>query len=102
MIRATLTKIQNHSAERRAAIEWIGEGSVRERTTFQAGPKTKNGPLDRFISTYVDLAMSPMRSAAVFKLLADPTRLRLLRVLSHERFNVGELTSILGVAQSGV
>lgn len=43
-----------------------------------------------------------MRSAAVFKLLADPTRLRLLRVLSHDRFNVGELTSILGVAQSGV
>ena len=43
-----------------------------------------------------------MRSAAVFKLLADPTRLRLLRVLSHDRFNVSELTSILGVAQSGV
>jgi SAM-dependent methyltransferase len=43
-----------------------------------------------------------MRSAAVFKLLADPTRLRLLRVLAQDRFNVGELTSILGVAQSGV
>ena len=43
-----------------------------------------------------------MRSAAVFKLLADPTRLRLLRVLAHDRFNVSELTSILGVAQSGV
>ena len=43
-----------------------------------------------------------MRSAAVFKLLADPTRMRLLRVLSHDRFNVGELTAILGVAQSGV
>ena len=43
-----------------------------------------------------------MRSAAVFKLLADPSRLRLLRVLSHDRFNVGELTSILGLAQSGV
>ena len=43
-----------------------------------------------------------MRSATVFKLLADPSRLRLLRVLSHDRFNVGELTSILGLAQSGV
>jgi SAM-dependent methyltransferase len=43
-----------------------------------------------------------MRSAAVFKLLADPSRLRLLRVLSHDRFNVSELTSILGLAQSGV
>jgi ArsR family transcriptional regulator len=43
-----------------------------------------------------------MPAAPVFKLLADPTRLRLLRVLSQDRFNVGELTSILGVAQSGV
>jgi ArsR family transcriptional regulator len=43
-----------------------------------------------------------MRSAAIFKLLADPTRMRLLRVLSHDRFNVGELTAILGLAQSGV
>ncbi len=43
-----------------------------------------------------------MQPAAVFKLLADPTRLRLLRALSHDRFNVGELTSILGLAQSGV
>ena len=46
--------------------------------------------------------MSCMQPAAVFKLLADPTRLRLLRALSHDRFNVGELTSILGLAQSGV
>jgi SAM-dependent methyltransferase len=43
-----------------------------------------------------------MRSAAIFRLLADPSRLRLLRVLSQDRFNVGELTSILGLAQSGV
>ena len=43
-----------------------------------------------------------MRNAAIFKLLADPTRMRLLRVLSHDRFNVSELTSILGLAQSGV
>jgi ArsR family transcriptional regulator len=42
------------------------------------------------------------RSAAVFRLLADPTRLRLLRVLARDRFNVTELTGILGVAQSGV
>ena len=43
-----------------------------------------------------------MRSAAIFKLLAEPSRLRLLRVLAQDRFNVGELTSILGIAQSGV
>jgi ArsR family transcriptional regulator len=43
-----------------------------------------------------------MQSAAVFKLLADPTRLRLMRVLAHDRFNVSELTAILGLAQSGV
>src|SRR5829696_5383558 len=42
------------------------------------------------------------RSAPVFKLLADPMRFRLLRVLAQDRFNVGELTTILGLAQSGV
>ena len=40
--------------------------------------------------------------SGLFKLLADGTRLRLLRVLTQDRFNVSELTAILGVAQSGV
>jgi len=43
-----------------------------------------------------------MRASGVFRLLADPSRLRLLRVLAQDRFNVGELTAILGLAQSGV
>jgi ArsR family transcriptional regulator len=43
-----------------------------------------------------------MRVPAVFRILADPTRLRLLRILAYDRFNVGELTAVLGVAQSGV
>ena len=42
------------------------------------------------------------RASGLFRLLADGTRLRLLRVLSQDRFNVSELTGILGVAQSGV
>src|SRR5688572_19097289 len=42
------------------------------------------------------------RASALFRLLGDATRLRLLRVLSQDRFNVSELTGILGVAQSGV
>lgn len=41
-------------------------------------------------------------ASSLFKLLADGTRLRLLRVLSRDRFNVSELTGILGLAQSGV
>src|SRR5688572_9739192 len=41
-------------------------------------------------------------ASAIFRLLADPTRLRLLRVLAQDRFNVSELTGILGLAQSGV
>jgi len=41
-------------------------------------------------------------SAAFFRTLSDPTRLRLLRVLAQDRFNVTELTRILAVAQSGV
>jgi ArsR family transcriptional regulator len=42
------------------------------------------------------------RASALFRLLADSTRLRLLRVVAQDRFNVSELTGILGLAQSGV
>jgi ArsR family transcriptional regulator len=41
-------------------------------------------------------------SAALYRLLGDDARLRLLRVLGRERLNVSELTAILGLAQSGV
>ncbi len=40
--------------------------------------------------------------AALYRLLGDDARLRLLRLLARERLNVTELTSILGIAQSGV
>jgi SAM-dependent methyltransferase len=40
--------------------------------------------------------------SALFRLLGDPTRLRLLRILGQDRFNVTELTGILGGAQSNV
>ena len=39
---------------------------------------------------------------ALFRLLGDEVRLRLLRLLDAERLNVSELTAILGIAQSGV
>jgi ArsR family transcriptional regulator len=42
------------------------------------------------------------QASALFRLLGDATRLRLLRVLAEDRFNVTELTGILGAAQSGV
>ena len=41
-------------------------------------------------------------TAALFRLLSDPTRLRILRILAHDRFNVSELTRIVALAQSGV
>src|SRR6476620_7141102 len=41
-------------------------------------------------------------SAGLFRLLGDEARLRLLRLVHAERLNVTELTSILGIAQSGV
>src|ERR1700712_2906817 len=43
-----------------------------------------------------------LQAAAVYRLLGDEARLRLLRVLAIERLNVTELTGILGLAQSGV
>jgi ArsR family transcriptional regulator len=38
----------------------------------------------------------------LFRLLGDEARLRLLRLVHAEQLNVSELTSILGIAQSGV
>lgn len=40
--------------------------------------------------------------SSLFRVLGDPARLRLLRTLGLDRFNVTELTGILGLAQSGV
>ncbi len=40
--------------------------------------------------------------SALYRLLGDEVRLRLLRILALERLNVTELTGILGIAQSGV
>ncbi|MDH5752968.1 MAG: metalloregulator ArsR/SmtB family transcription factor, partial [Deltaproteobacteria bacterium] len=40
--------------------------------------------------------------ANALKLLGDDTRLRIMRLLSREALNVSELTSILGLAQSGI
>src|SRR3954469_5690764 len=42
------------------------------------------------------------RTSTLFRLLGDTTRLRLLRVLAQDRFNVTELTGVLAVAQSSV
>src|SRR5213593_4278318 len=42
------------------------------------------------------------RASALYRLLGDEARLRLLRVLSRERLNVTELTGVLALAQSGV
>ena len=41
-------------------------------------------------------------SAEFFRLLGDPQRLRIFRLLSLEKLNVSELTEILGIAQSGI
>jgi SAM-dependent methyltransferase len=41
-------------------------------------------------------------ASALYRLLGDEARLRLLRVLAHDRLNVTELTGVLGLAQSGV
>ena len=46
--------------------------------------------------------MDVKEASALYRLLGDEARLRLLRVLDKDRFNVKELTGILGLAQSGV
>ena len=46
--------------------------------------------------------MDMKEASALYRLLGDEARLRLLRVLARERLNVTELTGVLGLAQSGV
>src|SRR5471030_1051433 len=46
--------------------------------------------------------MDMKATSALYRLLGDEARLRLLRVLARERLNVTELTGVLGLAQSGV
>lgn len=46
--------------------------------------------------------MDMRQVSALYRLLGDEARLRLLRVLDRERLNVTELTGIIGLAQSGV
>jgi ArsR family transcriptional regulator len=55
--------------------------------------------IDIYECRFIDIMQ---RASALFRLLGDPTRLRLLRVLAVDRFNVTELTGILDLAQSGV
>lgn len=43
-----------------------------------------------------------LSASALLRLLGDAARLRLLRLLSQEALNGSELTTILGIAQSGV
>jgi ArsR family transcriptional regulator len=51
-----------------------------------------------YICRFIDV----QQASSLFRLLSDSTRLRLLRILAKDRFNVTELTGILGVAQSNV
>jgi ArsR family transcriptional regulator len=46
--------------------------------------------------------MDVQDATALYRLLGDEVRLRILRLLASERLNVTELTGILGIAQSGV
>ena len=46
--------------------------------------------------------MYMLGASGLFRLLGDDARLRILRLLASERLNVSELTTILGIAQSGV
>lgn len=46
--------------------------------------------------------MDMQPATALYRLLGDDVRLRILRLLTAERLNVGELTGVLAIAQSGV
>src|SRR5262249_18670496 len=66
------------------------------------GTQPSRVPLRRWTLDINAYRLMDMESAALFRLLGDDARLRILRLLDAERLNVSELTSILGIAQSGV
>jgi ArsR family transcriptional regulator len=55
-------------------------------------------PIDIHAYRFIDVESA----TSLMRLLGDDVRLRLLRVLGTEALNVSELTSVLGIAQSGV
>lgn len=54
------------------------------------------------VSTYIENMVLQEPRTRCFHLLGDPVRWRLLRLLAREGLTVGEATTVLGVAQSGV
>jgi DNA-binding transcriptional ArsR family regulator len=82
------------SAAQRASLPQPHEGEAPELTSRPQGGL----PCSITSSTFVDVK----EASALFRLLGDEARLRLLRVLARDRFNVTELTGILGLAQSGI
>ena len=72
----------------------VGNGprGRRKKTACRDGRK--------YISFYTDMLMN--ESAVRLKALAEPSRLRILGFLEAEELAVGELTSLLGMAQSRV
>ena len=43
-----------------------------------------------------------IRLAEIFAALADPSRLRIISALAHQRLNVGEICGIVGMSQPAV
>lgn len=72
---------------------------VGMRTASTARPRPDPGGLNIHIHSYRFMYVN---GSALFRLLGDDARLRMLRLLDAERLNVSELTGILGIAQSGV
>ena len=79
------------SAESRTQI-------ARSFVLTAAGPRSNACLNHIYQCRFIDVNNAP----ALFRLLGDDVRLRVLRLLAAERLNVSELTGILGIAQSGV
>lgn len=54
------------------------------------------------VDMHISLYMEDMRTESIIRALADPTRLRIMRLLSHMELAVGELSQVLGQSQPRV
>jgi SAM-dependent methyltransferase len=102
----TRTRARRHHAPRPGPGSPAAAGCPgRNVSAVSAGRASGARAPDRIRLTdriYICRFIDVQQTSALFRLLSDSTRLRLLRVLASGRFNVTELTGILGVAQSNV
>ena len=74
---------------------------MNERVTICTGDHSDNSLVNTADMHLLD-EPTAIRVAELFKALADPTRVRIISLLAHSEFCVGDLCSVLDMSQPAV